>query len=131
MQTNRNTFRTFLQEHQDRARERETSIVFSDADHAMRIYSAQPAMLARLRKHPLARLTERFVDGERVTGEEYELPVACLAILLRPRSSAWGGMVRTGRGGGKPRPAGARGRRDGLSPSERGKVALVAAIAGD
>ena len=84
-----------------RADERETVITWTDADAGKAvIYTCQPPMIRILRKHPHARLVEeQRSQAGKVTGVEYEIPVACLAILNRPRSSTWKGLVRVGRGG--------------------------------
>jgi len=100
--------------------ERETTLQFSDLDGTIRIFSAQPAFLARLRRHPLARLTETHrSENGKISGQEFELPLACLSIALSPRKSVWAGMLQRGRGGAKQRLSGFRrapGRIQGVQP---------------
>lgn len=78
--------------------ERETVITLSDADQGVAtIYTCQPPMARLLRRHPHARLLEEHREqGGRVTGVEFELPFACLAILARPRASTWARLQRSG-----------------------------------
>ncbi len=102
----------------DSPAERETVITWSDADEGKAIiYTCQPPMMRVLRKHPHARLAEEYrSETGKVTGAEFEIPVACLAIPLRPRSSAWRGLVRAGRGC-----KGVRGSKSPLSGTQRGQ----------
>lgn len=85
--------------------ERETVITWSDADGGVAvIYTCQPPMMRLLSRHPHARLVgEHRSTGGEIVGAEYEIPVACLALLLRPRPSAWERMMRTGPKGRRPR----------------------------
>ncbi len=89
--------------------ERETVITWTDADHGRaHVFTCQPPMVRLLRKHPQARLlAEHRSEGGNLVGVEYELPVACLAIFIRPRASTWERMLRTG-------PKGRRARRRSL-----------------
>ncbi len=85
--------------------ERETVIVWSDLDALATIYTAQPPLMARLRKHPHAKLLEEHRLDGRIIALEFELPAACLAFFTHPRRTVWEGMIRQGRPvrtGGKP-----------------------------
>ncbi len=108
------------------APERETIINFCDADSGVAsIYTSQAPMMARLRRHPAAKLLARHHLGKAIVAEEYELPASCLAILRRPRASLWVGMLRAGRGG-REMPPGVRTRRgDTLSDRSRGQSGLL------
>lgn len=85
--------------------ERETVITWTDADNGRaHVFTCQPPMVRLLRKHPQARqLTEHRSERGELTAVEYELPVACLAIFIRPRASTWERMLRTGPKGRRPR----------------------------
>ncbi len=78
--------------------ERETVIIFSDADGGMmRVDTSQPPLIRIMRKHPRARLlVEHRSEAGDLTGVEFELPFACLAILARPRASTWAKVLRAG-----------------------------------
>lgn len=78
--------------------ERETIITWSDADGDLaHVYTCHAPMVRLLRKHPEARLlAEHRSERGAITGVEYELPVTCLAIFTRRRSSAWDRMLRVG-----------------------------------
>lgn len=64
------------------AEERETIINWSDADEGVaHLYTCQARMMRKLAKHPQARLVERHTDEHgKVTGEEWDLPAACVRI---------------------------------------------------
>ena len=103
--------------HQLTPAERETIVAWTDADDGTAVvYTSQPPMIARLRKHPCAKLLAKHRAGKVVIAEEYEIPVACLAILRKPRSSLWDGMMQSGRAGRKIPAAGARMRPGGSDP---------------
>lgn len=105
--------------------ERETHLSWTDEDNGLAVvHTSQPPMIARLRKHPRARLLATQRAGKVVIAEEYEIPVACLAILLKPRASPWGGMVQSGRAGRKIAGAGARGRVAGSDPPQGKQTSL-------
>ncbi len=78
--------------------ERETVIVFSDADKGVaHVYTSHPPLIRIMRKHPRARLLEeRRLEGGELTDVEFELPFACFAILARPRASTWERILRAG-----------------------------------
>ena len=78
--------------------ERETVITWTDADDGRAaVYTCHPPMMRLLQKHPHAELiAEHRSERGELTGVEYELPVACLAIFTRPRRGAWDRMLRTG-----------------------------------
>jgi hypothetical protein len=72
--------------------ERETVIVFSDADGIATITTHQRRILTKLRNNPAAREVEDLSYGT-TAGARFELPVSLLSFRTR---------VRTGRTGGNP-----------------------------
>ncbi len=63
------------------AKERETGILFNDAEDMAKIYTSQPEMMQRLSKHPQAKLIHRHEDEwGQVISEQWEFPKALLSM---------------------------------------------------
>ena len=101
--------------------EHETLIGWTDDEGWAHIYTCHPPMIRLLRRHPHARLLaeHRSEKGE-LTGVEYEMPTACLAIFIRPRPSTWEKMLRTG-----PRRRSPRGRSVRQHASESSQIVPI------
>src|SRR5579859_5256599 len=68
------------------AYERETIVNLNDEEPTAHVYTAQPAMMRHLARHPQAVLVTRHEDdSDRVTGEEWDLPKALISIRAGKR----------------------------------------------